>query len=1235
MKRTPLSIGSTIQAKGGSSYTYIIDRVIGDGASSIVYEAHYIDSAYGRHDVRLKECYPYASDIQRIETELVWANAETATNDKIAFTTAYHKLLDFQNTTKLRNSTAHIFDLCEANGTLYSVMDVNEGQTFEQDKSEKLSDILKTTLALARVVEKYHNNGYLHLDIKPSNFLVIPETRELVILFDVDSVTSMEDIASGKVKCVSYSKGWAAPEQMQGQIDKLSPATDIFSIGAILFQKVMGRAVENEDIGIFADWDFDGKMFEKVNPKIKRLLRGIFHKTLAANIKKRYQSTQALIATLDEAVKVADQIQYIRSYYPAADTLFIGRNAELQSIQDAFDNGKKCVIIQGYMGMGKSSIAIQYAYLHSKNYDNICWARYYESSQSESVSCDDKLKIQLNNLIENGETQDPNTSFIKFATSQTLVIIDNYDVDGLTQYVKDLLATGCKILITTRTVFKNLGEDIHSISLGGLQQNELLTIFESISEQQYEDTERLFEFFESQDNLTYSIILGAGQIKESCISLDEYLDDIYSEDYSENVVYDSYEDQVLNHHRRTARLHLLNEEQLETLRTVFVMSYAINSQTRFSTSSNGVFDRAVFKAYTQMNLNALNSLIRSRIVLEELDGTLSLHPSVQKLVEEDYQPSCDNCQHLYNNISSRLDFTINQSILECGVVIDIENGKNHEDDIAIVHELFDIYTWLCDSDPKKAKHLYNLFAMLNEYDTAQETLSWNPEENKYWHLEWVNREYFVRQLYNAMQTNEGLNLLENDKYIDPQYPAPQYDTKCRANFFIIDVCRHLLIEMIDDYSNFTSTLAYFAVSVRNLVTPIIRKEISNSCDVTVLTRIIQMCKPLFYNCLPITEDGMYIEWCEKVDEYPLGEGLLDEEYPFSIPICAWQSETTYVLYQLINLTLLAWLHHYSITPADSEAIVEQAKDISAWSSRISTQLYRIDKRFNTFFDFYAETPKHYNGVKDVDEKYISENLVFVDFGFDEAEPQYVSEILSTIEKSRKPYYLYSLILDRAFPLTNVAYDLLIKADLGSMIREDSRLNNTQKSKLLKRALEQFLAYEESYDTTDVKRLASAKCYRLSQSGDLLVSEDEDNSIEYTHHIVFLWYQIIRGLFNDVKLSKQYMSNIISSVQRKYISAQNTFFDLTLYDEYERCLIKDIPEFSCPIETTLFEMFISTGITGQKYEAILSDSVYKLVHGIELNYDQKTIKKAIKSFIANKGDDYNPFDYELLEYWSLL
>lgn len=345
MKREPLSIGSTVQAKSGSSYTYIIDRVIGDGASSIVYEAHYIDNAFGRHDVRIKECYPYASDIQRVGTDLIWADIATATNDKVAFTTAYHKLLDFQNTTKLRNSTAHIFDLCEANGTLYSVMDMNEGQPFEQDNSEKLSDILKTTLALARVVEKYHNNGYLHLDIKPSNFLVISETRELVILFDVDSVTSMEDIASGKVKCVSYSKGWAAPEQMQGRIDKLCPATDIYSVGAILFQKVMGRTVENEDIGIFADWEFDGEIFDRVNPKIKPLLRDVFRKTLAANINRRHQTIWRLIVQLETLIEVVtSDVPFLMSNVVSKGSARIISSKKIQEIHTDLKQKGRCFV---------------------------------------------------------------------------------------------------------------------------------------------------------------------------------------------------------------------------------------------------------------------------------------------------------------------------------------------------------------------------------------------------------------------------------------------------------------------------------------------------------------------------------------------------------------------------------------------------------------------------------------------------------------------------------------------------------------------------------------------------------------------------------------------------------------------------------------------------------------------------------------------------------------------------
>lgn len=607
MARVALKCGDRIVI---GNLEYIIDSVIGDGATCIVYSARYTDHAGLNHSVLLKECYPYADNIIRDGNILSWAIENERQKSLSSFKTAYEKLMTMQNIAKLRNSTSHAFDLFEANETLYSVTDITEGTTFDKDKSRSLADILKTVLALSKVVQKYHNNGYMHLDIKPGNFLVIPETRELVVLFDLDSVTSIEDIKSGKVKCVPYSKGWAAPEQMQGHINKLCPATDIYSIGAVLFQKLFERDITPADTGLFADWDFDGEIFEKINPKIKRLIREIFRKTLSANIKRRYQNADELITALEEAVKVSEEKMFLISNCPAAKALFIGRNKELEEIEDAFMNGKKCVIIQGFMGMGKSSVALQYASNHRDEYDAICFSKVYDTLNGSKNDPDACIKTGLARCVTNCENQaeklDQRTSeFKKLVSKRILIIIDNYDVDRITPYIDELLELNCRIIITTRTIFKNLGTDFYSLSLSGLEQSQLLKLFEIVSGRQYQNTDRLFDFFENQQNLTYSIILGAGQIRESCLSLDEYLNDVYAQNNDEAVFYNNSEDQLLNHYRRMMRLHLLSDEQKEVLRTVFVMSYAIDADTVFVDSENGVFDRAVFKSYTGMNLRNL------------------------------------------------------------------------------------------------------------------------------------------------------------------------------------------------------------------------------------------------------------------------------------------------------------------------------------------------------------------------------------------------------------------------------------------------------------------------------------------------------------------------------------------------------------------------------------------------------------------------------------------------------
>ena len=377
MQRIALPAGAVIQL---NNREYTIVELIGDGATCMVYSAYYTDAVGYRHRVNLKECYPYHANIIRNQQNFQWQDCDEKTQCISAFKQAYEKLMIWQN-----NTTVKAFDLCEANNTVYIIMNADDGQPFNEDSSSSLHELLQTELALTKTVQKYHTNGYLHLDIKPSNFLTIPETRELVILFDLDTVTALEDLRSGKIQCVSYSDGWAAPEQKQGNLSKLGPTTDIFAIGAILFEKVMGRQVSPADMSMFADWDFEGELFENVNPKIKRILRTVFQKTLAANTKRRYQSAAELIEILEQACRItADGVPYLLSDYPALSTQFFGRDKEISAIRQAFKEKCRAVFLHGEGGIGKSTLAVAYARSHSSDYDAILFCRYKTSDRKST-----------------------------------------------------------------------------------------------------------------------------------------------------------------------------------------------------------------------------------------------------------------------------------------------------------------------------------------------------------------------------------------------------------------------------------------------------------------------------------------------------------------------------------------------------------------------------------------------------------------------------------------------------------------------------------------------------------------------------------------------------------------------------------------------------------------------------------------------------------------------------------
>ena len=650
MKRTPLNQGAKIQL---NNREYTIDTVIGDGATCVVYSAYYEDNLGLPHRVNIKECYPYNADVVRDGNTLVWKSEDERIKNLSAFSTAYNKLMANQN----GNFTVHAFDIDKCNSTLYIVMDANDGVTFDNDNADNLVDILNTVNLLAYFVGEYHKSGYLHLDIKPSNFLVYPRPSDHIILFDMDTITPIEDIKSGKVKVCSYSEDWAAPEQKQGKISKLCPSTDIYAIGAVLFEKVMGRQVECGDSCLFADWEFDGEFFENVNPKIKRLLRNIFRKTLSATIKCRYQSTDELLKDLTEAIEIAGNKVYIKGEDICCSGCFFGRENELALIKNYFDSKKKAVFLHGFGGIGKTEIARRYAELNSKDYDTILFLKY---------NGNDALKDLINDInIFNFETDDRKEKWRKLRAlldEHTLVIVDNFDIEiGEDNGLKALFETKAHILVATRTDFTSVysGDKYAYVEVKALAVNELEQVFiTNAKTTALNDSNRsiLKKIFKLIENHTYATELLAKQMCYSGWSIEELYQKVKSgfaslenaERITANKDEDTTKDNSLNIIRSVYNLTGLNEDKKQVLRNLYLLGFMDISKN-------------IFKKYSgagTKDIEALNDLVEIGLVQHNL-SYYTLHPLVEELIKKDMPPTNENCSNFYVYINAKIFNTCN------------------------------------------------------------------------------------------------------------------------------------------------------------------------------------------------------------------------------------------------------------------------------------------------------------------------------------------------------------------------------------------------------------------------------------------------------------------------------------------------------------------------------------------------------------------------------------------------
>ena len=197
-----------------------------------------------------------------------------------------------------------IYEVGEREGSCYfSMKFVEGGQLDEVIRRTPISipQAVELIAKLARTVHYAHEHGILHRDIKPGNILLDAKGEPLLTDFGLAGLVEAESTITRTLD-VMGTPSYMAPEQAAGEHTKLSKATDIYGLGAVLYQLLTDHppfagGTTYETIRLLLNTE--PRQPRLWNRKIDRELSTICLKCLEKDPQRRYSSALALAEDLE------------------------------------------------------------------------------------------------------------------------------------------------------------------------------------------------------------------------------------------------------------------------------------------------------------------------------------------------------------------------------------------------------------------------------------------------------------------------------------------------------------------------------------------------------------------------------------------------------------------------------------------------------------------------------------------------------------------------------------------------------------------------------------------------------------------------------------------------------------------------------------------------------------------------------------------------------------------------
>jgi len=293
--RTPPSPAREVRPPGGEALRelpnhfgrYRVEKLLGRGGMGAVYLAH---------DTRLDR--PVALKIPKLGAEDSPEVIERFLREARAAAALSHPNL------------CPVYDAGETDGIYYLTMAYLEGRPLSARLKEgpplepREAALLVREIALA--LAEAHDHGVIHRDLKPANIMITTKGRPIVMDFGLArQAVQTDENQLTQSGAILGTPAYMSPEQVRGESSAIGPASDLYSLGVVLYELLACRLPFSGSLGsllasILHDPPPSPSQFR---PEIAPALESICLRAMAKEPQDRYASMTAMAEALDEYLR--------------------------------------------------------------------------------------------------------------------------------------------------------------------------------------------------------------------------------------------------------------------------------------------------------------------------------------------------------------------------------------------------------------------------------------------------------------------------------------------------------------------------------------------------------------------------------------------------------------------------------------------------------------------------------------------------------------------------------------------------------------------------------------------------------------------------------------------------------------------------------------------------------------------------------------------------------------------